>query len=1275
MKVFLQRLLKFLAYTAAAVVILLAIGVGLFRLFLPRLPEYQEEIKLWASTAIGMRVEFSSMDARWGLQGPELAFHDTELLQAGGPLRIVAADEVRVGIALNRLLFDNALVVDRVVIRDTSVEIRQLDSGEFLVQGQRPADLVPPRRGTRQRTADMEIVGENLEIVFIQPGDERPRFLDIRRAASRIDGPRVTFDAVARLPDDLGRQLRVSATRMLDADRGNRWDIDVEGSALKLDGWSALLPSARHRILSGEGDADLSIGWENGRIGRATAEVDFTSVSLAEGKVFDIVGLFEFDTTEDSWLFATEEFQLAVGDHAWPESSLRAEASVDDDGKVAMIDVRASYLDLDDVGLFESWLPENAREQLAAAAPSGIVRDLTATISDIDASAPRYDVSAEFENAGIAAQGSRPGVRGFSGQVNANRSGGRLEIQSENLFLELPRFMEDPIDIESASGTVLWRSSNGRTTVISDSVRIRNEIFDSRSNVQITLGQGETAPEIDLVTTFSIDDISAARRYVPRRIMKQRLYDWFQLSLQGGALPRGTLRLNGPLDKFPFDGGEGRLLVEGSLRDLVLKYQPRWPAAEQADVEMVLDNMRLYTVRNRAVHAGNEAVDVNLEIADLRRPVLNIEGLVTGSLASIREFGLQSPINEVLGNNLDRITVDGDASFSLDLSVPLKDAKNFEIHGVLRSNNGTLSVQGLAPPVTDIIGEVTITRDAVTSDSLGARFLGEPISIQIVPTDDPRLTAVANVSGNVGAEALITDMGIPLEGLMQGRTAYTGRLLFPRGRLEEPLPFTIEIQSGLDGMQFDLPEPLRKAAETPWQISGDIRFMPGGEAIESAGFLGDEIAWKVGFAREDDVWDLDRGVIDIGTGVVEPAATRGLHIRGMADTLRLEEWLDLSRSGEKKTGAAGRIRSIDLVIDHFYALGQHLQKHRVRVDRSALDWLVQIEGDDVTGSVFVPYDFDSDRELVVEMERLRLPGDEAAEPSSTSPDPRRIPPIRLTAGEFAIGDRYLGAVEARLERRENGLEATTLTARDDTFDVVGTGRWIADENDPMGSRTELVATLTSRDAEATLVRLDFGPGIQSEEMRIDMDLSWSGGPRADLLETLDGNVRVSLADGQLEEVEPGAGRVFGLMSFAALPRRLSLDFTDVFNKGFGFDEVTGTFRIEDGVAHTCDLSLEGPAADIGMVGRTDLAGRRYEQGAVVSANLGNTLPIVGAVVGGPPGAAAMLIFSQLFRKPLQEMGQVYYAMEGPWEDPMIESAGSDDFVRYGELAGCLAERQ
>ncbi len=192
-------------------------------------------------------------------------------------------------------------------------------------------------------------------------------------------------------------------------------------------------------------------------------------------------------------------------------------------------------------------------------------------------------------------------------------------------------------------------------------------------------------------------------------------------------------------------------------------------------------------------------------------------------------------------------------------------------------------------------------------------------------------------------------------------------------------------------------------------------------------------------------------------------------------------------------------------------------------------------------------------------------------------------------------------------------------------------------------------------------------------MGILFDMSWGGGPRADFLALLDGDVKLLLENGQLEEVEPGAGRMLGLVSFVALPRRLSLDFRDVFNKGFAYDRIEGSFEVEDGIASTCDLSLQGPSADIGIVGRVDLEDEIYEQGAVISANVGNTLPLVGAVVGGPPGAAAMLIFSQIFKKPLAEVGQVYYAMSGAWDDPAIESVSSGRFVDYGRLAGCLAD--
>ena len=107
-------------------------------------------------------------------------------------------------------------------------------------------------------------------------------------------------------------------------------------------------------------------------------------------------------------------------------------------------------------------------------------------------------------------------------------------------------------------------------------------------------------------------------------------------------------------------------------------------------------------------------------------------------------------------------------------------------------------------------------------------------------------------------------------------------------------------------------------------------------------------------------------------------------------------------------------------------------------------------------------------------------------------------------------------------------------------------------------------------------------------------------------------------------------------------------------------------------SYTCDLSLEGPAADIGIVGRVSLAGRDYDQSAVVSANFGDTLPIVGAVVAGPQVAAALLVFSQIFKKPLQEAGQVYYGIKGSWDKPLVESTTAADFAAHGELAGCVA---
>ncbi len=1275
---FLQRLFKFFAYLAAGVVILLAIAVGLFRLLLPRLPEYQDEIKAWASDAIGMRVNFSGMDARWGLSGPQLEFYDAELIRGSTMQRIVAAEQVSVGVALTRLLVDRTLVIDRVVVRDTSVEIRQLPNGRWWIQGMPADDLLNFYTPGNGDLGDVEIIADEVELQLIRPGDERPTYFDIDRATVRSDEQRLAIDATVGLPDSLGGQLRIAATQLLgEPEQSRAWDITVEASDLILPGLVAFDDTRRWPLTSGTGNLDVSFAWVDDGVQSATAEFEFDEITIAAREEFSMVGRVEYRSDPDGWLAAADDFRISTSTGTWPESSLHLETSIDRDGNIVMLDARGDFLNLHDINLVAPLLDDERRRMLEKLAPDGIVRNLEATLSDIHTDTPRYAVSADLEDVGIAAADGRPGLRGFTGRLRADRSGGRLEIRSDDMVLDLAEHLTEPVPIDDARGTVIWRRSGDRITVLSDNIAIRNADFDSQSNVQVTLDKG-AAPVIDLASNWSITDIGSAKRFIPTTVMHTKLYDWFQSALVSGRIPRGTTRLYGPLDKFPFDGGEGRFLLQAEVRDSTFKFLPEWPAAEIIDMDVVLDNTRLYTVNNRSINHGREIVDAQIEIDDVRKPVLTIDSFSTGSLESIHNYAQNSPIRRLFGGHLGRVRVTGDATFKLDLTVPIADWRNFTFAARIVSNEGTLQVDGFNPPITGLTGAVTFDRQNVRSEALGGQFLGQPVSIDVmnVPEDMPEFQILARARGNVQAGNLVEGLGLPIAGLVDGQTDYEVDLMFPRGRQEPPVPFTVRVRSDLVGLAVDLPEPFLKPVDEKAGVTADIAFIPGGQRIESRGTADGGISWQIAFAHDGEIWDLERGTLTLGGGESSIAETRGLHIRGNIDSTRLDDWLQLSRGDEARTGTADRIRSIDVNVGDLLILGQRLQDHRVRVDRSARDWLVQFDGDSVVGSVFVPYDFGSDRALVMDMERLILPGDpQSPAELGEQVDPRTLPPITLKTQEFAIGDRFFGAVEAQLARTGEGLVADAFTAKDDTFEIVGNARWVADEADPIGHRSYLMATLTSTDVSTTMQRLAYQPGIVSDDMTMLFDVSWSGGPRADIFDSLNGDIQVRLGAGQLDEIEPGAGRLFGLMSIVALPRRLSLDFTDVFDKGFGFDKIEGAFHIVDGEAYTCNLSLEGPAANIAIIGRTSLTSREYEQAAVVSANFGNTLPIVGAVVAGPQVAAALLIFSQIFKKPLQEMSQVYYGITGSWDDPLIESTDAAGFASSVDLAGCIADSE
>ena len=196
-------------------------------------------------------------------------------------------------------------------------------------------------------------------------------------------------------------------------------------------------------------------------------------------------------------------------------------------------------------------------------------------------------------------------------------------------------------------------------------------------------------------------------------------------------------------------------------------------------------------------------------------------------------------------------------------------------------------------------------------------------------------------------------------------------------------------------------------------------------------------------------------------------------------------------------------------------------------------------------------------------------------------DPHAIPAVNFHAKELIWGERQFGDVTATLAKKEEGIDLKSLSVTAPTFTISAQGEWRAKD----AGVSRIKGTLTSTDVQGTLKDLGYADVIQAKSGKMEFDLTWQGAPTTAALAQSVGHVQLSLEKGQVLGLKPGAGRVLGFTSIAALPRRLALDFSDLTDKGLAFDSVHGDFDLRDGNAYTENVLVKGPAAEIGLIGR------------------------------------------------------------------------------------------
>jgi uncharacterized protein YhdP len=254
-----------------------------------------------------------------------------------------------------------------------------------------------------------------------------------------------------------------------------------------------------------------------------------------------------------------------------------------------------------------------------------------------------------------------------------------------------------------------------------------------------------------------------------------------------------------------------------------------------------------------------------------------------------------------------------------------------------------------------------------------------------------------------------------------------------------------------------------------------------------------------------------------------------------------------------------------------------------------------------------------------------------------------------------LGKASFGAAEFESYPVTNGMHVDKLDSRSPNINMTASGDWTGTAQ---SNRSHLAITLTAQNLGHMMDALGFPGLIDGGQTSADIDAIWPGPPSAFALAKLEsGAITLKVAEGRILDVDPGAGRIFGLLSLSEIPRRLSLDFTDFFKSGLSFNSITGTFGLDNGNAYTSNLLIKSPAADIAITGRTGLRAKDYDQQMVVSPHTGATLPLVGAIAAGPVGAAAGLVLQGVLGKPIGKAMGMRYRVGGTWEKPEITQLG------------------
>jgi uncharacterized protein (TIGR02099 family) len=1236
----LRRTLEVLAW--GTFFVLAAAVLGLRYGVLPQVERYRGEIVERVSSTVGLPVRIGRIEAEWNGLRPQLNLSDVRIYDAEGreALKLPSVENILSW----RSLVHGDVRLHALHIEGPKVSVRRDSAGAFYIGGVKLEAAGGPGGFGDWLFDQREILIRGAEVEWRDEKRNAPPLtlasLDVRLTNR---GDEHSLGLAARLPAGLGNALKLSAEltgETVAQPAGWNGKVYAELGYTDAAAWRSWIdyPFEMHR---GSGALRAWTTVIAGGVREVSADVALNDVAVTFAPELPALEVASASARLHARRAAGEGYELEVRNlqltpqGAAPLKPLDFQLAWKSEGGVAA----ANSLELAPVAHFiESLpLPLALRRLVLELEPQGQFTDARFEWQGAMTAPARYRTVARFSELGLRPRENVPGFARVAGTLEASDGGGRVQLQSRGAELELPRVFPEPrMAFDSLSGEFEWRREGERVQVQVPSLTFANA--DLSGNVFGTyVYEGSGPGRIDVSATFNRADAKNLAHYLPlATVMGEKTRSWLAKSIVAGRASDVEVRVQGDLADFPFvQPGQGLFRVAAHVQGGVLDYAEGWPRIRDIDAALVFEGERMDITGRSGAILGARLADVKVGIAHLAAARVQISGEAHGPTAEFLRFLQESPLKESAGRSSAALSATGEGRLKLKLELPVAELTASKVAGEYEFAGNSLKLALQLPPLEEARGRIAFTESSLAESQVRARIFGGNVTVS--GATRPNGSMEFQARGDAQPAALGALVEHPLRRFLSGSTAYAV-VVNLRDGLQR-----VTVESSLKGVTSKLPPPFEKAAAEILPLR--VEFVPSETAERIAVTVGRVAAAEVLRRREGEAMQFQRGALSFSPLAGQPIRLperSGMLIYGSLAALDVDRWRAALGDDNGEPLAA----TLELKIGRLDVSGKRINNLALRGTADTAGWVATVDADEVAGRL--NYRRQGGGRLTARLLHFTVPNAVDEDKWASMAKPSDLPALDLVAERFTLRGKPLGRVELVGQRSGDDWRIDRLAILNPDATLLGTGRW----RDGVLTTSELEFRLDVAEVGQFMSRIGYPKTVLGGKAELQGALRWNGELSAIDYPSLAGELKLRADDGEFLEIDPGLGKLISLMNLQALPRRIALDFRDVFSKGFRFDRIEAASRINRGVMDIAEFRMRGPAAEVAMSGKADLAKETQDLRVRVVPSLGGSAATAVAIVNPVAGVAAA-VAQHVLKNPLGQIFAAEFDVSGSWADPKV----------------------